>query len=195
MKTVVTFFTALALAVFALIAFPSSGEESVYTDTLRLHILAASDDTADQEAKLYVRDVILMEYGEALRACTDKASAEAYAASHKEEIKERVIRVLSERGLDYTVSVSLGEEWFDTRVYDDVTLPAGKYTALKITLGEGKGQNFWCMLYPALCVTPSLGERVDPAKEAYDESAYLLVTKSGYAVKFRVLEIFASLFG
>ena len=189
MKTVVTFFTALALAVFALIAFPSSGEESVYTDTLRLHILAASDDTADQEAKLYVRDAVLREYGDALRACTDKASAEAYAASHKDEIEQRVAAVL------YTVSVSLGEEWFDTRVYDDVTLPAGKYTALKITLGEGKGQNFWCMLYPALCVTPSLGERVDPAKEAYDESAYLLVTKSGYAVKFRVLEIFASLFG
>ena len=195
MKTLVTFAVALVLSVIVLIAFPASGEESVYTDTLRLHILAASDDTADQEAKLYVRDAILSEYGDELRACKSRASAVAYVASHKDAIAKRAEEVLIARGLAYTVSVSLGEEWFDTRVYDDVTLPAGNYTALKITLGEGRGQNFWCMLYPALCLEPALGEEIDPAKEAYDESAYLLITQGGYAIKFRVLEILSSLFG
>ena len=195
MKTVVTLFFTLVLVVFLILAFPASGEESVYTDTLRLHILAASDDTADQEAKLYVRDAILSEYGDELRACADKASAEAYVAAQSDAIRRVAEEALAARGLDYSVSVTLTEEWFDTRVYEDVTLPAGNYTALQVTLGEGKGQNFWCMLYPALCIRPALGDTVDPTKDAYNEGAYLLVTGSGYALKFRALEFFSSIFG
>ena len=195
MKTFVTFFFTLVLAVFLLIAFPAEGEEAVYADTLRLHILAASDDTADQEAKLCVRDALLAEYGEAFRACTDKRSAEAYVEAHREDIQKTAEAALAARGYDHAVSISLDREWFDTRVYDDITLPAGSYTSLRVVLGEGRGQNFWCILYPALCVAPALGEEVDPLAEAYDESAYLLVTRDGYAVKFRALEIFSSLFG
>lgn len=195
MKTVVTFLLTLVLAVFVLIAFPARGEEAVYADTLRLHILAASDSTADQEAKLYVRDALLSEYGEEIRNFREKSEALAYAEAHREAIRKTAEDTLAARGLDYIVSVSIGEEWFDTRVYGDITLPAGNYTALQVTLGEGKGQNFWCMLYPALCVSPALGEQIDPADEAYDESAYLLVTGNGYAVKFRTLEFFSSLFG
>jgi stage II sporulation protein R len=77
----------------------------------------------------------------------------------------------------------------------DFTLPAGTYTALKVTLGEGRGQNFFCMLYPSLCITPSLGERVERGSDAYGEAAFLMITEEGYGVRFRTLELLSALFG
>lgn len=192
MKTWITVLLTLSLALFVLIAFPTSGEESVYSDTLRLHVLAASDKTADQEAKLLVRDAVLAEYGDAFLALKSKEAAEAYLKENLPDIRETVERTLSEKGLVYAVDVTLTEEWFETRAYEEVTLPRGRYTALKITLDEGRGQNFWCMLYPALCVTPALGEETT-AEAVYDDAVYELVT-NGYAVRFRTLELISSLF-
>ena len=192
MKTLITVLLTLSLALLVLITFPTSGEESVYSDTLRLHVLAASDKTSDQEAKLLVRDAVLLEYGDAFVGLKSKEAAEAYLKENLPAIKETVERTLSEKGLVYAVDVTLAEEWFETRAYEEVTLPRGRYTALKITLDEGRGQNFWCMLYPALCVTPALGEETT-AEAVYDDAAYELVT-NGYAVRFRTLELISSLF-
>ncbi len=193
MKTLIATLFSLVLALFLLLALPAAGEEAVYEDTLRLHILAASDETADQTAKLLVRDAVLATYGEAFLAASDKKSAEAYLSSRLPEIEKTVKDTLEENGLAYSVTVTLADEWFDTRAYGEITLPEGKYTALKITLGKGEGQNFWCMLYPALCVAPALGERVS-ADEAYTGASYQLV-KNGYAVRFRTLELISSLLG
>ncbi len=194
MKAFVTSAIAALFALLILITLPAAGEETVYEDTLRFHVRAASDSTPDQNAKLLVRDAVLATYGDALRTATDKESAERYLAEHADAIRALAKETLAKEGLSYDVEVSLGEEWFETRRYGDVTLPAGKYTALIITLGDGSGQNFFCMLYPALCIEPALGDTVDPASEAYDEDAYLMVTKDGYAVKLRTLEILSSFF-
>lgn len=193
MKTLLATLFSLILALFFVLALPSSGEETVYADTLRLHVLAASDSTADQGAKLLVRDAVLSTYGDAFLSTQSKAEAVELLASQLPEIKHTVEKTLAENDLEYSVAVSLADEWFDTRTYGELTLPEGKYTALKITLGEGKGQNFWCMLYPALCVAPALGEAVT-AEEAYTDAAYTLV-KNGYAIRFRTLELISSLFG
>lgn len=192
MKTLITCLVTLFLTALVLLAFPAAGEEQIYENTLRLHVLAASDSTEDQTAKLLVRDAVLERYGEGFLSLRSKAEAEAYVNAHLSEIESTVKESLRAHGLDYTVAITLAEEYFDTRVYDAITLPAGNYTALKITLGEGRGQNFWCMLYPALCVAPALGEETT-AKEAYGASAYTLVT-NGYAVRFRTLEFFSELF-
>ena len=192
MKNLMTAIVSVCLVVFVLLAFPASGEERIYTETLRLHVLAASDSTVDQEAKLLVRDAVLEEYGEDFITLKSKEKAEAYLKEKLSEIEKTVERTLAENDLFYTFDVALKEEWFETRTYDNITLPRGEYTALKITLGEGKGQNFWCMLYPALCITPALGEQTT-AQAVYDDAAYELVT-NGYAVRFRALELFSTLF-
>ena len=85
------------------------------------------------------------------------------------------------------------EKYFNTRVYDGFTLPAGYYTALTVTLGEGKGQNFFCMLYPSLCVTPALGEELDA--DAAEQELGAVFTKSDYVLKLRSLEVLSALFG
>ena len=192
MKPLITAVITALLAAFFLVALPASGEEAVYENTLRLHVLAASDTTADQEIKLLVRDAVLEEHGRAFLDLQSKEEAEAYLRENLASVEKTVQSVLTENGVDHSFKVTLSEEHFDTRTYGDVTLPAGRYTALKITLGAGKGQNFWCMLYPALCVAPSLGEQTT-AKEAYSDAAYTLVT-NGYAVRFRTLELLSSFF-
>lgn len=193
MKNFLTFLFTAALAAALLLALPVSGEETVYKDTLRLHILAASDTTPDQEAKLFVRDALLGKYGTALNDVKSKKEAEAYLCPRLDEIKTYLQDLLCEEGLSYEVAVSLKEEWFDTRTYGDVTLPRGEYTALVVTLDKGKGQNFFCMLYPALCTTPALGETLKIAEEGYKSEAYGLITGK-YAIRFRALEFFSDFF-
>ena len=195
MKILLTSLLTLVLAFLILLALPAAGEEAVYTDTLRLHVLAATDETPDQEAKLAVRDAILTTYGEALAACRTKKEAVAFVEQQQADIQKTAEDALRARGNERSVTVTVAEEWFDTRTYVDFTLPAGNYTALKITLGEGRGQNFFCMLYPALCITPALGETVETESDAYSEETFLMITRDGYGVRFRALEVLSALFG
>ena len=142
-----------------------------------------------------MRDAVLCTYGEAFSSLKSKEAATQYLETHLPDIERTVRATLEENGHDYTARVELTEEHFDTRSYGELTLPAGEYTALKITLGKGEGQNFWCMLYPALCTEPAKGEQIKIAADTFDEEEYLLLTDSGYAVKFRTLEILSHIFG
>lgn len=194
MKILLGTLLSLLLAFGILLVFPLSGEEEIYTSVLRLHILAESDDTADQAAKLAVRDALLSRYGEVFALNESKEDAVAYVRENLTSIKETAATALTDFGYEGKVTAELTEEWFDTRTYDDITLPGGTYTALKITIGEGRGQNFWCMLYPALCVTPALGEVITESEDAFDEDTYLFLTRGGYGVRFRVLELLSAAF-
>ena len=194
MKTAITFLITLLLAATLIFALPVAGEESVFDDTLRLHVLAASDSTEDQTAKLIVRDAVLERYGAAFNQSASKETAVAYVSENLASIKEHLESTLAKEGLSYEVSVALSETWFDTRTYDAITLPCGVYTALTVTLGEGRGQNFFCMLYPALCTAPALGDKLSVAEDGYDDGAYRLVT-GNYAIRFRTLEILSALLG
>ena len=194
MKILIGTLLSLLLVLGILLVFPLSGEEDIYSSVLRLHILAESDDTADQTAKLAVRDALLSEYGAAFSLTENKEAAVAYVRENLAAIEKTAATVLAEHGYEGGVTATLAEEWFDTRVYEEITLPGGTYTALKITIGAGKGQNLWCMLYPALCVTPALGEVKTESKDAFDEDTYLFLTRGGYGVRFRVLELLSAAF-
>ena len=194
MKILIGTLLSLLLVLGILLVFPLSGEEDIYSSVLRLHILAESDDTADQTAKLAVRDALLSEYGAAFSLTENKEAAVAYVRENLAAIEKTAATVLAEHGYEGSVTATLAEEWFDTRVYEEITLPGGTYTALKITIGAGKGQNLWCMLYPALCVTPALGEVKTESKDAFDEDTYLFLTRGGYGVRFRVLELLSAAF-
>ena len=185
----------VVLIFFLLLALPVSGEEGIYESVLRLHVLPAGDSAEDQNLKISVRDAVLQEYGEPLSALKSKEEAETFLALKKAEIEEFVNNFLKEEGVEQTASVTLAKEFFETRSYGEITLPEGYYTALKITLGEGKGQNWWCVLYPALCTEAAMGDRVTVAMEELSESEYRLVSESGYMIKFRTLEILEGIFG
>ncbi|MGN0687707.1 MAG: stage II sporulation protein R [Oscillospiraceae bacterium] len=126
--------------------------EKLQNEVLRLHIPANSDSAEDQQIKLMLRDYILEEYGPVLSEEKDVASAVRRAEQLLDDIEASCNEFLCSQGAGYTASASLTQMYFTTRVYDNVTLPAGTYTALRITLGSGEGQNWWCVMFPPLCI-------------------------------------------
>ena len=176
-------------------AMPTEKEGAIYEDTLRLHILAASDDENDQEVKYEIRDRVLVKYGDALSKYESKDEAENRISEMTEEIKTDVDGWLSELGLDYTSTVTLGLEWYDTREYEDFTLPKGYYTSLKIMLGEAEGKNWWCVMYPPLCLDLATEDAPsDDALLGYTQEENKLVTEGGYNIKFKILEVLSEAF-
>ncbi len=164
-------------------AMPTECEAAIYEDTLRLHILADTDEEIDQAAKLGIRDRVLEKYGARLSGAADVKEAEEALRSCQEEIERDVDIWLSEMGLGYTARVEIGREWYDTRVYEGFTLPSGYYTSVRILLGRGEGQNWWCVMYPPLCLDMSLGYC-----EGYSAEEEMLIG-GRYVVKFKILEI------
>ncbi len=151
----------MVLICFAAIGFlKSAPAQSVLASNegvLRLHVIAASDSEADQSAKLAVRDAILPLFSKA----ESYADARAFLLSHGRGIQAAAETVLKERGLDYGVQLSLGTETFPDRVYGDLLFPAGDYDALCVRLGPAEGHNWWCVLFPPLCIVTEDGEPVD----------------------------------
>lgn len=161
--------------------------ESVQDEVLRLHIPANSDSAEDQQMKLRLRDHILSVYGAQLAAETDISAAKERITALLPEIEADCREFLRENGADYSASVQLTDMYFTTRTYEDVTLPAGNYTALRITLGSGEGQNWWCVMFPPLCI---------PVASEMSEELPDVLTGEGaeIEVKFAVYEFFKKLF-
>lgn len=193
MKTTLAFMLTALLTVLVFAAMPIAGEEEIYTGVVRLHVEAASDSAQDQALKIRVRDAVLTAYGEDMTKATDAKAARDMLVERLEDIRQTVIACLKDAGCNETVRVSLGKEYYETRRYGEITLPAGTYTSLRITLGAGEGQNWWCVLYPALCTEAALGRSVSP-EEAFSDPACHLVKGGDYALKFRTLEILETLF-
>lgn len=127
----------------------------VCADTLRLHIRAESDSIASQSAKLHVRDAVLA-YLDTACPAQSKPEAIAWAAQHLFELQLTARHALAQLNIRTPVRVQLVNMYFDTRRYASGTLPAGRYDALRIDLGAGKGRNWWCVLYPSLCYTDAI---------------------------------------
>ena len=181
----------ILLAAFLVAACPVSGEESIYRDVIRLHVLAASDSTDDQSDKIAVRDAILTEYGDLFRGFSDRAEAEAAITPElREEIGETAKQTLIGRGNAAPVAVTLSEEDYPTRDYGDFSLPAGRYLSLRVVIGEGAGKNWWCVLFPPLCAAAS----VDGMPLGLSDAEYRLVTEGKKSVRFKTLELFSRYF-
>lgn len=154
----------------------------VRSETLRLHIIANSDSDFDQELKLKVRDRILEATGELFAEVSGKTEAVAAAEYSSDDIKKIAEAVIKEEGYDYSVQVEVTEMWFETRSYDGFTLPAGDYDAVRIIIGAGEGKNWWCVMYPALCI-PGAEQNI----EQYGENVKF-ITGSGHELRFAVIE-------
>ncbi|MBQ6997199.1 MAG: stage II sporulation protein R [Oscillospiraceae bacterium] len=119
---------------------------------IRLHVVANSDSDEDQALKLKVRDAVVDKLQETMERFPTMEEAREYLQTHLSELQEYVNQVIRELGCTDTAKVSLDGEAFDTREYDTFTLPAGYYEALRVTIGEGQGKNWWCVVFPSLCV-------------------------------------------
>ncbi len=160
---------------------------------LRLHILANSDSSLDQAIKLKVRDAVVTECAGLLDGATSAENAALLATDRLDEICTVAKRVLHEQGVTYDVSAEVCETYFPTRVYDNVTLPAGTYRAVRLLLGKGEGHNWWCVLFPPLCVSAATDKKttadvLTPAEDA------LVTDGERYRVKFKVVEWWEALF-
>ena len=181
---------------------------------IRLHIVAESDAEADQQTKLRVRDAVLPVIETLTKGSPDADSARAALLGGLPAIRAAAERVLSDRGAGATgdgraadpreetappaVRVMLTEESFPRREYDTFSLPAGRYPALRVTLGRGEGHNWWCVAFPALCLPATVEDFAETAQEAgLDGGQIRLLTSDDETVriKFRILDWIESLFG
>ena len=183
-------FTSLAAAVLMSLC-PVRGEGDIYKDVLRLRVVAASDGEEDQADKLAVRDAVLRLLEEALAGCRNREEAERTVKDMAAEIAERASDCLRERGKrERNVRVSIGWECSPRRDYGDAVLPAGVYRTLKVTIGEGKGQNWWCVLFPGICSRYAAGKD-DSVPVGLTPEEYRLITGAGSGklrVRFWILE-------
>lgn len=188
-------FLRLALTFFMIAcAFVLGGvmvdRQNLSRDVIRLHIVAASDSQEDQAVKLQIRDAVVECLGESLQQAQSVADAKAFLLENLEKIQKVAADVLQEAGFSQEVSVTFVTDAFETREYDTFTLPAGVYDALRITVGEGEGQNWWCVLFPGLCLPKSKAEFDDVAVSAgFSDTLTNTVSKEeGYEVRFYLLE-------
>ncbi len=183
---------ALILAGMALtIPFFDSCEE-LYSDVMRIHILANSDSAADQSLKLAVRDRVLEACARYYDGCSGKDEALDITRSHIGEIEAVAEREIRRRGFDYPVCARIVTDDFDTRYYGSFTMPAGRYDALRLTIGDGAGKNWWCVMYPSLCVGAA---SADEMKEELDRGEYRVVTSDKFDFRFRLVEYFEDVRG
>lgn len=153
---------------------------------LRLHVVGASDAKEDQEVKLLVRDAVLASLEDGLADLTDPEAAYDYVARMLPKVKATADRCLEEAGFSDTAQVSLTEETFPTRDYDTFSLPAGVYKALRVVIGEGEGKNWWCVVFPQLCMA---GEDFVETASVAGLSPDLTGTLEGeYELRFWLLE-------
>lgn len=163
---------------------------------VRLHVLANSDSQADQALKLEVRERILVEAAPYLEGITDREEALAVLAGALEPLARAGAEAVAQAGYVYPVTVSLEETWFPTKEYEDFALPAGTYTALRVVIGEGGGQNWWCVVFPPLClgaVSETVEETAALAGLSEDEVSLITGEDEGYVVRFKLLELWDEL--
>lgn len=177
------------LIVYNLSVFAYQCEE-IRSDTIRLHVIAASDSDSDQAVKLLVRDAVLEAGREIFDGTVNIENATQIIEDNLVILENAANETLKANNKNYTAKAYLTTEYFDTRTYDDsVTLPAGKYLALKIVLGEGEGKNWWCVMFPALCLPAAEKTDNEAMNETYsDAEKDIVLSNKKYEFRFKIVE-------
>ena len=181
--------TAILLAVGLM---PGRGEAQIYSTAVRLHVIADSDEAEDQALKLKVRDAILRVTEPMLSRCTTQEEAIEVLGTHTEEIRAAAEGVIVAEGRTDCVEILFGTEEYPTRTYDGFCFPSGEYVSLRVVIGSGEGQNWWCCLFPPLCLGAASAEDAC-ISVGLTPSQYKIITESDkpvYRVRFKLLELF-----
>lgn len=180
-------FAALVMSIVMCLAFESDCR-NIRGNVLRLHVIADSNSAEAQSVKLTVRDALLEEGRELFEGNGNIEEAEIRLSENLEGMKAVAERTLREKGYTYSAEVEITECYFPTRQYGDVTLPAGYYNALRVVLGSGEGENWWCVMFPPMCL-PAAGEDEARLSDVLDERSLDIVSDSGkYEVRFWIVE-------
>lgn len=184
--------TLLLLAAAFYLGTVASDREALSENLIRLHVVADSDSAEDQAIKLQVRDAITAKLETVMDDLPDLETAKAYLQEHLPELEKIANDTLKAAGNGCQAVVTLAKEAFPTREYDTFTLPAGIYESLRVTIGSGEGQNWWCVVFPSLCVSATTDGFEDTAVSAgfSDRVAGTLTGKQEYKVRFFLLDCF-----
>jgi stage II sporulation protein R len=169
---------------------PIHSEGQIYDSVLRLHVLANSDSEDDQALKLRVRDAILQDTAHLFENCKTRDEAGAAVIENLPLFQRSAERAICEEGYSYPVRIELGKEEYPTRNYESACFPAGEYLSLRVLIGEGEGQNWWCVLFPPLCVSAASESDGSVEVGLYGDQ-YAIVTETEdikYKIRFKLLE-------
>ena len=176
---------------FSICSFAKTSEE-IRSDVLRLHVIANSDTSVDQNLKLRLRDYILQEGKDIFNGSVNVENAVEKIEPVLPELEKSAKAFVTQAGFDYDVKITLSNEYFTTRTYETVTLPAGKYLALRVVIGSGEGHNWWCVMFPPMCVPAA--DKKDEIENVFSEKEIKLVeSKPKYEPRFKVVEIYEQL--
>ncbi len=162
--------------------------ERISDDVFRLHILANSDSKEDQQLKLKVRDAVLAESQSLFLGCSSLNEIIGVCRKNLDFFAETARKCILENGYDYDVNVFVDREYFNTREYESITLPSGIYNALKIEIGEAKGKNWWCVMFPAICLSAVSESEINDVLD--DEEIKLINSDNKYEIRFKIVEIY-----
>ena len=180
-------------------SYVSAVSKNLSDAVLRLHVIANSDSYEDQSLKLKVRDGLLDYMNNICSNCSTKDEAISLANNHLEDFRKISEKIILENGYNYSVKININNFYFPTKNYGDISLPAGLYDALRVEIGEAKGQNWGCVMFPSLCfIDISSGVVNDDAKENLEENleeeSYRIISETNHSnikFKFKLIEFFA----
>lgn len=185
--------------IFCAQSYSNAVSSELSNSVFRLHVLANSDSEEDQQLKLKVRDALLSYMNTLSSNCNTKEEAIQIATQHQNEFQTIAENVIVENGYNYPVQIKINNFYFPTKSYGDISLPAGYYDALRVEIGNAKGKNWWCVMFPSLCfIDVSSGIVDDEAKvnleENLENESYSLISdknNSEIKLKFKLIEFFA----
>ena len=168
----------------------ASACKNVREGVLRLHITADSDSAEAQEVKLKVRDALLESGARIFDGSVTAEEAEEKLTPYLADIEKTADEVLKKNGFEYSAKAYIVNEYFGVREYDGVTLPAGRYTALRVALGTGEGKNWWCVMFPPLCLPAAAADADNDVFAVFDgEGEHVVKPEGGYKIKFKLVEV------
>lgn len=186
----------LCIAIVGLCFWLDREQTQLADKMVRLHVLANSNSEEDQALKLRVRDRVLTVVEPWLDEQPDITAVQTVLQDKAAEIEQAAETVVKEAGYSYDVNVSLENIWFNTREYDGFSLPSGKYDSLRVVIGEGGGKNWWCVVFPPLCLASASESMTQTAEEAglTDQEVFLILEDDDeYVIKFKAIELWENL--
>lgn len=194
MKNLLTITAVIAFIFIFIGLMPVHGEAEVYDSVLRLHVLANSDTDEDQALKLKVRDSILSASAPIMEGCETREEAIAALTDAIPTLTSAASETIQREGFDYPVRIELCEEDYPTKSYESFCFPSGEYLSLRVLIGDAAGQNWWCVLFPPLCLSAATDQA--DAEEAFiavglTDDQYKIITETDsptYQVRFKILE-------
>lgn len=198
--TIILIFLLMLYTFICALSYVQAVSSNISSNVFRLHVIANSDSEKDQNLKYLVRDSLLEYMKEISNGISTKEEAISIVNNNLDKFKEIALNTIKENGFNYDVNISVGNFYFPTKYYGDISLPAGMYDALKVEIGEAKGQNWWCVMFPSLCfIDVTSGVVEDESKELLEnnlsDESYSIVSdteSNEVKFKFKLLEIFSS---